>query len=538
MAIEPENTPKPLANGTNVSGGDRLGEPATEVKTWTGLVVRPAGTTGIPGAPAQHLLTDDTVGTDCADEDSFQAERCDVGESVHSLLEWHLEHLQEKTSLSTLDLKTACHIILFCVAVALAISNLQLVIIPLIFAGFFAVTLEPVAFIMLDLGTPLCNNKSTLRNTGTRAPVVMSPSPVVGHGDGNKHHLDSDSDSDQEGRMDTGAQVVFRPVCDVIVLSMVRRMWIVIIVWSCIVGLLSVFVAIVVAVIGSFQSVPWEKYLESERVQGLMAYAKDGGVDLKELGPTILPWLIQGALWQIMDHMWNMISGLILMLLFLCYWLIHNLTERLQEKFGSARADNELNLQKKLERSMRMYIIQKTYLSLLKAVLVGLMFFFLQVDLWFIWALLTFVLNFIPLGSAVATILPVIFVIFDPTKSWTDVIICAAVPVAIHNIVGNLIEPKMFADSLNLHPITVLLSLAFWSVVWGVFGALLSVPLSSALRIVLLEMHEHPYCLPIVKLMEAKHVPPKAHLRQYRRDRGPDGDDLSSPTSIRSKETF
>merc|ERR1719428_2358278 len=149
-----------------------------------------------------------------------------------------------------------------------------------------------------------------------------------------------------------------------------------------------------------------------------------------------------------------------------------------------------------------MYIIQKTYLSLLKAVMVGLLFFFLQVDLWFIWALLTFVLNYIPLGSAVATILPVMFVIFDPTKSLTDVIVCACVPVAIHNIVGNLVEPKMFADSLNLHPITVLLSLSFWSVAWGVAGALLSVPLLAALRIILLEYHYHPFIMPIVRFME------------------------------------
>ena len=56
-------------------------------------------------------------------------------------------------------------------------------------------------------------------------------------------------------------------------------------------------------------------------------------------------------------------------------------------------------------------------------------------------------------------------------------------PGSVQMFIGNVIEPKMLGDSLDLHPITVLLSLIFWGMLWGIPGMLLAAPITAVLKI-------------------------------------------------------
>jgi len=56
----------------------------------------------------------------------------------------------------------------------------------------------------------------------------------------------------------------------------------------------------------------------------------------------------------------------------------------------------------------------------------------------------------------------------------------AAVQIAI----GNILEPRMMGNSLNLSAIVVLLSLAIWGSIWGIAGMFLSVPITVLLMII------------------------------------------------------
>jgi AI-2 transport protein TqsA len=66
-------------------------------------------------------------------------------------------------------------------------------------------------------------------------------------------------------------------------------------------------------------------------------------------------------------------------------------------------------------------------------------------------------------------------------------ILVVAVPGAIHSILGNLVEPKLMGEGLDLHPVTVLLALSFWGLLWGIAGMFLAVPITAAIRIVLIQ---------------------------------------------------
>ncbi|MEY3235606.1 MAG: hypothetical protein RL230_2877, partial [Pseudomonadota bacterium] len=52
-------------------------------------------------------------------------------------------------------------------------------------------------------------------------------------------------------------------------------------------------------------------------------------------------------------------------------------------------------------------------------------------------------------------------------------------------VVGNIIQPRMTGDSLNISVLVVFLSLVFWGKLWGGPGAFLAVPMTVMLMIVL-----------------------------------------------------
>ena len=111
----------------------------------------------------------------------------------------------------------------------------------------------------------------------------------------------------------------------------------------------------------------------------------------------------------------------------------------------------------------------------------------LRVRMAHLFAIFTFFLNYIPnAGPLLATFLPLPVVVLDPSLLPISKVLAIVGPIFIHAVIGNIIEPAMFGASLELHPVMVLLSLAFWYLVWGSAGAILSVPITAVMRIVLL----------------------------------------------------
>jgi AI-2 transport protein TqsA len=53
--------------------------------------------------------------------------------------------------------------------------------------------------------------------------------------------------------------------------------------------------------------------------------------------------------------------------------------------------------------------------------------------------------------------------------------------------IGNIIEPKLLGEGLQLHPVIILLALSFWGLLWGVVGMFLAVPMTAIIRIVLMQ---------------------------------------------------
>ena len=132
---------------------------------------------------------------------------------------------------------------------------------------------------------------------------------------------------------------------------------------------------------------------------------------------------------------------------------------------------------------VKKYIFTKFITSSITGIIAGLIYWFLGLELAFIFGSLTFLLNFIPVvGSIIAVMLPIPIAVLQ-YSDVSSVMLIIFLPVIFHQIIGNIIEPKIFGDAFGLHPITIILSLIFWGMIWGIIGVLLAAPLTAIIRV-------------------------------------------------------
>ena len=139
-----------------------------------------------------------------------------------------------------------------------------------------------------------------------------------------------------------------------------------------------------------------------------------------------------------------------------------------------------------VESRIKRYVLTIMLTSGVTGVLVGLTLWALKVNFYWMFGFMAFLLNFIPnIGSIIATILPLPVALIDPELGMISKILVLVIPGSIQFIIGNIIQPKMMGESLDLHPIVVLLSLIFFGTIWGIIGMFLAVPITAVVKIFL-----------------------------------------------------
>jgi len=135
-------------------------------------------------------------------------------------------------------------------------------------------------------------------------------------------------------------------------------------------------------------------------------------------------------------------------------------------------------------REVQTYLVVKSGLSVVTGGLCGGWVFICGVDFPLLWGLLAFFLNYIPtLGMFIATIPPVVVALiqFGPGSA----ILVLAGYLVINFTLGNFVEPRIMGRALGLSPLVVFLSMVFWGLLWGPIGALVAVPLTMVIKILL-----------------------------------------------------
>lgn len=138
----------------------------------------------------------------------------------------------------------------------------------------------------------------------------------------------------------------------------------------------------------------------------------------------------------------------------------------------------------KIEISITKYIGLKTLLSLITGTLSYIVLAIIGIDAPLFWSFLIFALNFIPtIGSLIATLFPAIFCLLQ-FGEFNQALMVLVFVGAIQVLVGNLLEPKLMGNSLNISSLVAIFALSFWGVLWGVTGMIISVPITVVMVII------------------------------------------------------
>ncbi|WP_306118304.1 MULTISPECIES: AI-2E family transporter [unclassified Roseitalea] len=157
------------------------------------------------------------------------------------------------------------------------------------------------------------------------------------------------------------------------------------------------------------------------------------------------------------------------------------------------------------------YLATKTLINLVLGLMCYIVMAAIDLDFAAFWGVLIALMNYVPyVGSFLGVLFPTAIAIVQfGDVPWVLGTFLALT--ACQVFVGSLLEPSLMGRSLNLSPFIILVSLTGWGALWGIAGALLSVPLMAIMVIILSEFDG---TRPIAVLLSRNgRIPPKRHNR-------------------------
>jgi len=206
---------------------------------------------------------------------------------------------------------------------------------------------------------------------------------------------------------------------------------------------------------------------------------------------------------DVLSHAWSFVFEFLMMALYIAFWL-----------------SDPMPVGNKMEELFKRYILLKALACSGYGICVGVLLHMLSVDLPAAFGLAAFLLSFVPeVGAIVAVILPAPVILFDSRleSPVMTLIIATSSQLGLKFVFANVVEVKLVeADQLmKLHPVIVLLAVAFFGYIWGPTGMLLSVPLVAYVKVALLsDKVPARYRDPVLVILEGDKNAPARYARR------------------------
>ena len=215
-------------------------------------------------------------------------------------------------------------------------------------------------------------------------------------------------------------------------------------------------------------------------------FLQEQGFDLnqQQLGEMIDPGRVMNITAGILGTLGSVMGNTFLVFFIILFILLEDQSFAYKAKVLTRGPSESLDFLNQIGKSIRHYLSIKTLISIITGALIWLSLVIIGVEYAIVWALIAFLLNYIPtIGSILAGIPAVLFALVQVGFGgalWTLVVY-----VTVNTVIGNLVEPKMMGKGLGLSSLVVFLALVFWGFLLGTVGMFLSVPLTMAFKITL-----------------------------------------------------
>jgi len=223
-----------------------------------------------------------------------------------------------------------------------------------------------------------------------------------------------------------------------------------------------------------FSKLLWNLWFIWQSISGFDYQKIFENIDLKSIGSNALGTISSIAWW---------LSTVWLLLIFIL--LEKDMFLKKLDILTSKKTEKKVHsIYGQIYDDLNVFILSKFFVASLNGAVSFIIMIMFWVEYALLFALFVFLLDFIPaIWGIIALSLPFLysFVQFDTVWLSFALLACLLIP---QFITWNIIEPRLMGKRLNLSWFVILISLIFWSSIWGIAGAFLAVPLMASLNII------------------------------------------------------
>lgn len=199
------------------------------------------------------------------------------------------------------------------------------------------------------------------------------------------------------------------------------------------------------------------------------------------------PSNIETFVLAILGSLGAFVGTMVTVLIFLLFIILeeHTIAKRFRAAFP-ASTGRAGNIVRDSTESISAYVVSKVTCSGGQAIVMTLILSPVGFNIpgWFLFGVLCFLLDFIPiLGALFATIPPVLigFIMMEPLTA----VFMLALLIGNQQVFGSLVEPNLSGAKIGISPLVLLLTVMLFSQVWGIAGAIIGAPMIIMIRLIL-----------------------------------------------------
>jgi predicted PurR-regulated permease PerM len=208
----------------------------------------------------------------------------------------------------------------------------------------------------------------------------------------------------------------------------------------------------------------------------------------------------------------TMIGLLILFLVFILFYR-EDLRDRLLRLGGTQDLQRTTEAMNDAGKRLSRYFLVQAAINASFGGLIGVCLWALGVPNFILWGVMAGILRFVPyLGTPLAAVFPLVLAAsIDP--GWTKVLLTALLFLGSEILTGQVIEPVLQGQQTGLSPLAIVVAQLFWTLIWGVPGLLLAVPVTVCIAV----LARHTEALSFLSVILGDEPPLAPHESFYQR---------------------
>ena len=205
---------------------------------------------------------------------------------------------------------------------------------------------------------------------------------------------------------------------------------------------------------------------------------------VESMGDMIDPGFAMGLVAGLLNSLREVLTNTFLIIFTMIFILLEASTAKPKFEAAFGASPDTLESTREFMQNLGRYLGIKTVVSLATGLCAGILTWALGLDFPLLWAMLAFLLNYVPtIGSIIAAVPAVLLALVQIGPGAAGA--TALGFTGINVVFGNFLEPRLMGYGVGISPLVVFVGLVAWGWIFGPVGMLLSVPLTMTLKMAL-----------------------------------------------------